>query len=302
MVEAVIVSGVRTAIGNYGGALKDIPAARLGATVIKEALKRAGVRPSRNADVMAGAPAIFKDAGLCEPEKKAFNWDNKLIEVAIDEVIMGNVLQAGQGQNPGRQAMIFAGVNKETPAFTVNKICGSGVKSVALAAQSIRAGDSEVVVAGGMENMSQAPYYFPKARWGARMFNAEMVDGMVYDGLWETFYNYHMGITSENIAEKYGISRKEQDEFSLVSNQRAMAAIKGGIFKQEIVPVEVREKREIKLFDTDEHPRETTMEALGKLPRYSRITAPSPPATPPVSPMRRQQSSLCPIRKPLNSA
>ena len=140
------------------------------------------------------------------------------------------------------------------------------MKAVALAAQSIRAGDADVVVAGGIENMSLAPYYLPKARWGARMFNAELVDGMVYDGLWEIFNNYHMGLTSENIAEKYNISRKEQDEFSLVSNQRAVAAIKNGIFKQEIVPVEIKEKKETKLFDTDEHPRDTTMEALGKLP------------------------------------
>jgi len=140
------------------------------------------------------------------------------------------------------------------------------MKAVALAAQAIKAGDAEVVIAGGVENMSQVPYYFPKARWGARMFNTELVDGMVHDGLWEIFYNYHMGITSENISEKYGISRKEQDEFSLVSNQRALAAIKSGIFKQEIVPVEIKERKEVKVFDTDEHPRETSMEALGKLP------------------------------------
>jgi len=127
------------------------------------------------------------------------NWDKSLAEVTVDEVIMGNVLQAGQGQNPGRQAMIYAGVPKETPAFTVNKICGSGMKAVGLAAQSIRAGDAEVVIAGGIENMSQTPYYFPKARWGARMFNTELVDGMVYDGLWEIFYNYHMGMTSETL-------------------------------------------------------------------------------------------------------
>ena len=266
MTEAVIVSGVRTAMGKFGGALKDIPASRLGATVIREALKRAGLRPMHDPEVHANAPALFKDVGLTELEKKYFTWDDSVTEVRIDEVIMGNVLQAGQGQNPARQAMIYAGVPKETNAFTVNKICASGMKAVALAAQSIRAGDAEVVIAGGVENMSQVPYYLPKARWGARMFNAEMVDGMVFDGLWEIFYNYHMGITSENIAVKYNISRKEQDEFSLMSNQRALAAIKGGIFKQEIVPVEIREKKEVKLFDTDEHPRETSMEALGKLP------------------------------------
>ena len=266
MVEAVIVSGVRTAIGNYGGALKDVSAVRLGATVIKEALRRAGLRPMRDPEILAYAPSMLKDVGLTELEKKSFNWDNSLTEVRIDEVIMGNVIQAGQGQNSARQAMIYAGVPKETNAFTVNKICASGMKAVALAAQSIKAGDAEVVIAGGQENMSLAPYYMPKARWGARMFNTELVDGMVYDGLWEIFYNYHMGMTSENIAEKYNISRKEQDEFSLESNRRALAAIKGGIFKQEIVPVEIKDKKETKLFDTDEHPRETSMEALAKLP------------------------------------
>jgi len=189
-----------------------------------------------------------------------------LKEVGVDEVIMGNVLQAGQGQNTARQAAIYAGIPKEVNAYTVNKICASGMKSVALAAQAIKAGDAEVIVAGGQENMSAAPYYLPSARWGARMFNAEMVDGMVYDGLWEIFYNYHMGLTSENIAEKYNISRTEQDEFALESNNRALAAIKNGIFKQEIVPVEVRVKKEIRPFDTDEHPRETSMEALAKLP------------------------------------
>jgi acetyl-CoA C-acetyltransferase len=155
---------------------------------------------------------------------------------------MGNVLQAGQGQNPARQAAIFAGVPKEVNAYTVNKICASGMKAVALAAQSIKAGDAECIIAGGMENMSSVPYYAPKMRWGARMFNAEMVDGMVYDGLWEVFYNYHMGLTSENIAAKYAISRLEQDKFAAESNARAMAAIKNGTFKDEIVPVEIKIK------------------------------------------------------------
>ncbi|MBN1366950.1 MAG: acetyl-CoA C-acetyltransferase [Dehalococcoidales bacterium] len=265
MAEAVIVSGVRTAIGNFGGALKDIPTVKLGATVIKDALKRAGLRPKLDPEILSYAPSVFKDTGLTDLEKKYFNWDKALTEVRIDEVIMGNVLQAGQGQNSARQAMIYAGVPKETNAFTVNKICASGMKAVALAAQAIKAGDAEVIVAGGQENMSLAPYYLPKARWGARMFNAELVDGMVYDGLWEIFNNYHMGMTSENIAEKYNLSRTEQDEFSLESNRRAVAAIKAGIFKQEIVPVEIKEKKETKLFDTDEHPRETSMEALAKL-------------------------------------
>jgi len=266
MKEAVIVSGVRTAIGNYGGALQDTPAVKLGSIVIKEALKRAGLRPKRDPEVLSYAPEALKDTGLIELEKNCFDWDDSLQEVRVDEVIIGNVIQGGQGQNPGRQASIYAGIPKETNAYTINKVCASGMKAAALAALAIKAGDAEVIIAGGMENMSAVPYYLPKARWGARMFNAEMVDGMVHDGLWEIFYNYHMGLTSENIAEKYGITREEQDKFSLISNQRALAAIKDGTFKQEIVPVEVRVKREVKPFDTDEHPRETTMELLAKLP------------------------------------
>jgi acetyl-CoA C-acetyltransferase len=263
MNEVVIVSGVRTAIGNYGGALQDVPAVKLGSTVIREALIKAGIKPKGDASY---APDSLKGEGLIELEKKNARWDGSLREVPIDEVIMGNVLQAGQGQNPARQAAIGAGVPKEVNAFTVNKICASGMKAVALAAQSIKAGDAEVVVAGGIENMSAVPYYVPKMRWGARMFNAEMVDGMVHDGLWEIFYNYHMGVTSENIAVKYGITRKEQDEFALESNNRALAAIKNGTFREEIVPVEIKVKRETKAFDTDEHPRETSVELLGKLP------------------------------------
>jgi len=266
MTEVVIVSGVRTAIGNYGGALRDIPVVKLGSTVIKEALKRVGLRPKRDPEVLSYAPNIFKDTGLIELEKRYYDWDDSLKEVKIDEVIMGNVLQAGQGQNTARQSAIYGGIPKEVNAYTVNKICASGMKAIALATQSIKAGDAEVIVAGGMENMSATPYYLPTARWGARMFNTEMVDGMVYDGLWEIFNDYHMGVTAENIAEKYGITRKEQDEFALMSNQRALAAIKNGTFKEEIVPVEVRQKKEVKLFDTDEHPRATSMEALAKLP------------------------------------
>jgi acetyl-CoA C-acetyltransferase len=264
MAEVVIVSGVRTAIGNYGGALRDTPVVKLGSIVIKEALKRAGLRPKRDPEVLSYAPKALEDS-LIELEKQYFDWDSSLKEVRVDEVIMGNVLQAGQGQNTARQAMIYAGIPKEVNAYTVNKICASGMKAVALAAQAIKAGDAEIIVAGGIENMSAVPYYVPTARWGARMFNTELVDGMVHDGLWEIFYNYHMGLTSENIAEKYGITREEQDKLALLSNQRALAAIKDGIFKQEIVPVEVREKKETKLFDTDEHPRETSIEALAKL-------------------------------------
>jgi acetyl-CoA C-acetyltransferase len=266
MAEAVIVSGVRTAIGNYGGALPDVPVVKLGSIAIRGALKKIGLRPKRDPEVLGFAPRALKDVGLIDLEKKYYGWSDSEREVRVDEVIMGNVIVAGQGQNPARQAMIYAGIPKEVTAFTVNKVCASGMKAVALAAQSIKAGDAEVVIAGGMENMSAVPYYFPKARWGARMFNAEMVDGMVHDGLWEIFYNYHMGMTSENIAEKFGITREEQDRLALLSNQRAMKAIKDGTFKQEIVPVEVQQRKEIKIFDTDEHPRDTSMELLGKLP------------------------------------
>ncbi|UCD54097.1 MAG: acetyl-CoA C-acetyltransferase [Dehalococcoidia bacterium] len=256
MTETVLVSAVRTAIGNYGGTLRYTPAVKLGSIVIKEALRRAGLRPHRG-----------KDAGSVELEERYADWDDSLKEVRIDEVIMGNVLQAGQGQNVARQAAIYAGIPKETPAYTVNMVCASGMKSIALAAQAIAVSDAEVIVAGGMENMSAVPYYMPKARWGAKMFNTELVDGMVHDGLWEVFYDYHMGVTSENLAEKYDITRKEQDELALMSNQRALSAIKNGIFKKEIVPIEVQQqKKESKLFDTDEHPRETSLEALAKLP------------------------------------
>ena len=266
MPEAVIVSGVRTAIGNYGGALRDTPVVKLGSIVIKEALNRVGLRPKRDPEVLSYAPKIFKDVGLIELEKNYYDWDDSLQEVRVDEIIMGNVVQAGQGQNTGRQASIYAGIPKEVNAYTVNKVCASGMKAVALAAQSIKVGDAEAIIAGGMENMSTVPYYLPSLRWGARMFNAEAVDGMVYDGLWEIFYGYHMGLTSENIAETYAISRTEQDELALMSNQRALAAMKDGIFKEEIVPVGVKQKKEVIQFDTDEHPRETSMEALAKLP------------------------------------
>jgi acetyl-CoA C-acetyltransferase len=263
MSEAVIVSGVRTAIGNYGGSLQDVPAVKLGSIVIKEALKRADLKPKGDASY---APDSLKDTGEIELEKKYDDWDSTAQEVEVDEVIMGNVIQGGQGQNPARQASIYAGVSKEVNAFTVNKVCASGMKAVALAAQSIKVGDAEVVAAGGMENMSAVPYYAPKMRWGARMFNTELIDGMVHDGLWEIFYDYHMGVTSENIAEKYGITREEQDAFALESNNRALAATRNGIFKEEIVPVEIKVKRETRLFDADEHPRETSMELLAKLP------------------------------------
>ncbi len=265
MTEVVIVSATRTAIGNFGGALKDVSAPRLGAAVIRDVLTRAGLRPRVSARVLDYAPGVFKGAGPIDLEQQYGGWDAALKEVEIDEVIMGNVLQAGQGQNSARQASIYAGIPKEVNAFTVNKICASGMKSIALAAQSIRAGDAAAVIAGGQESMSSTPYYMPKARWGARMFNAEMVDGMVHDGLWETFNNYHMGITAENIAEIYGITREEQDTLSATSQDRALKATQDGLFKGEIVPLEVKVKREMVSFEVDEHPRAATVEALGKL-------------------------------------
>jgi len=265
MTEAVIVSGVRTAIANYGGALQDVPAVKLGSIVINGAMKKAGLRPTVTKEMLDRAPSPLKDQGVTELEKKYANWEDSLNEVAVDEVIMGNVIQGGQGQNVARQASIYGGIPKETTAFTINMVCASGIKAVAQAAQAIRAGEAEVVIAGGTENMSAVPYYFPKARWGARMFNAELVDGMVYDGLWEIFYDYHMGITSENIAEKSGVTREEQDQFSMESNRRALEAIKNGTFKDEIVPVEITVRRETQLFEVDEHPRESTMESLGRL-------------------------------------
>ncbi|MFC2069582.1 acetyl-CoA C-acetyltransferase [Chloroflexota bacterium] len=266
MKEVVIVSGARTAIANYGGSLQDVSAVKLGSIAIKGALKQAGLKPKVDAELLSYGPASLKDQGVIELEKKYADWDDaSLKEVAVDEVIMGNVIQGGQGQNIARQASIYAGIPKEANAFTVNKVCASGIKSVALAAQAIKAGDAEVIVAGGTENMSSVPYYVPTARWGARMFDAKLVDGMVNDGLWEIFYDYHMGMTSENIAEKYGITREEQDQFALESNNRALAAIKSGVFKDEIIPVEITVKREKQLYEIDEHPRETSMEALGKL-------------------------------------
>ena len=267
MREVVIVSGARTAIGNFGGSLKDVPAVKVGATAIREAIRKAGLKPVTKKEVLEMAPEMFKGTGQIELEKTYYTWDGAKAEVQIDEVIMGNVLQAGQGQNPARQAMISAGIPKEATAFTINKVCASGLKAIALAAQSIQLGDADVMVAGGMENMSQVPYAFPLGRWGARMFNQEMVDLMVFDGLWELFYGYHMGLTAENIAEKFGISRKEQDELGLLSHQRARAAIQSGKFKEEIVPVVIPQKKGDPLsFDTDERPMDTSLEKMGKLP------------------------------------
>jgi len=267
MREVVIVSGARTAIGTFGGSLKDVPVVKLGAIVIREVLKKAGLKPVTKKEVLDLSPEVFKGTGLTELEKTYGQWEGASKEIQVDEVIMGNVLPAGQGQNPARQATIYGGMPKETNAFTVNKLCASGMKAIALGVQAIQLGEADVVVAGGMENMSMVPYAFPLGRWGARMFNQEMVDLMIFDGLHEIFYGYHMGNTAENIAEKYGISRKEQDEMGLLSHQRARAAIKNGTFKEEIVPVVIPQKKgEPLIYDTDERPMDTSLEKMGKLP------------------------------------
>jgi len=266
--QPVIVSAVRTAVGGFGGALKDVLVVDLGKVVIREVLRRAGVRPVVPDDLKEIRPRILKEVEKSEIEAKYMDWDASLQPIKIDEVIMGNVLQGGQGQNTGRQASIRAGVPQETNAFTINKVCASGMKAVALAAQAIKAGDADAIIAGGMESMSSAPYALPKARWGYRMdvgAKAEALDMMVFDGLYEIFYDYHMGVTAENIARDYQISRREQDELGAESHHRALKAIKGGIFKQEIVPVEVPQKGGPKLFDTDERPMETDVERMSKL-------------------------------------
>ena len=231
MREVVIASAVRTAIGTFNGSLAPLSAVEIGSAVITEALKRAKVEPG-----------------------------------AVDEVIMGNVLQAGLGQAPARQAAIHAGLPVDTTAFTVNKVCGSGLKAVALAAQAILAGDADVIVAGGMESMSNAPYATDKARWGCRMGNVQLTDIMVHDGLWDIFNDYHMGITAENVAEKYGITREMQDELAYASQQKALKAIETGAFKKEILPITVKLKKKEYVFDTDEGPRaDSTPEKLAKL-------------------------------------
>ena len=231
MKEVVIVSAARTPVGRFGGSLKDFPAVQLGVIAVKEALKRASI-----------------------PADK------------VDEVILGNVLQAGLGQNTARQVLIHSGIPQEAPATTINKVCASGLKSVMLAAQAIKSGDADIVLAGGIENMSQAPYALRQARWGARMGSAELVDLMIYDGLQDVFGQVHMGITAEKVAEKFGITREDQDRLALRSQDNAQKAIKSGRFKEEIIPVPIPQKKgEPLLFDTDEHPRATTLEALSQL-------------------------------------
>lgn len=221
MKEVVIVGAARTAIGSFGGTLKSVPASTLGAIAVKEAIKRAGITPEM-----------------------------------VEEVIMGNVLQAGLGQNVARQISMEAGIPKEVPSMTLNKVCGSGLRAVELAAQIIKAGDADIIVAGGAENMSLSPYVVPAARWGARMGDTKLVDVMIRDGLSDAFSGVHMGITAENICEQWGLKREELDQFAAASQQKAEAAIAAGKFKDEIVPVEIPQKKgDPKIFDTDEFPR-----------------------------------------------
>ena len=231
MSRVAIVSAKRTAIGSFGGSLKDIPAATLGAEVVKKSLEEINLSPT-----------------------------------LVDEVIFGNVLRAGLGQNIARQIAIFAGIPQEKSAFVVNKVCGSGLKSVVLGAQSILLGDNDIVVCGGVENMSAAPYYTKDARFGAKLGNFELEDSIIHDGLTDAFENYHMGITAENIAEQFAISREQQDEFATLSQQKASAAIEKGKFSNEIVPITIKTRKEEKVFDTDEFVRPSTnLESLAKL-------------------------------------
>ena len=232
--DAVILSACRTAIGKFQGSLSDLSAPQLGAIVVREAVKRAALQPRQ-----------------------------------VDECIMGNVVSAGLGQNPARQAAIFGGLPPEVGAMTINKVCGSGLKAVALAAQAIETGNGSIVVAGGMESMTNAPYLLPNARKGYRLGNGQLIDSMVHDGLWDIYNDYHMGITGENVAEKYGITREEQDEFAVNSHRKAVAAQKEGRFQSQIVPVEIPAKKKGQppvIFDKDESPREdTTIESLRAL-------------------------------------
>jgi len=269
MKEVVIVSGARTAVGSFGGALKGVKVVDMGALVIREAIKRAGLRPTVNDFIRSCRPKGLGDFDMTEINKKFYDYDSSLTPVYFDECIMGNVIQAGLGQNPGRQACVYAGLPEETNAITVNKVCASGMKAITLAAQIIKAGDGDIIVAGGMENMSNVPYALPEARWGYRMNMpfGQLMDLMVHDGLFEIFNNYHMGFTAENIAAKYGITRQEQDEISLLSHQRARAAIDRGAAADEIVPVVIpRKKSEPAIFDVDERPMDTSLEKMAKIP------------------------------------
>jgi acetyl-CoA C-acetyltransferase len=268
MRDVVVVSGARTAIGGFGGGLMNVPVIDLGAVVMKDVLKRINLRPVAGAAAKEFGPDKLKDQGITDLEKKSYDWADDAAEVTIDEVIMGNVLQAAQGQNPARQAMIGGGIPKETPAFTINKVCGSGLKAIALGASAIMIGSADVILAGGMENMSQVPMALPKARWGHRMELSgvgDIYDLMVFDGLYEIFYGYHMGVTAENIAEMYGIGRQEQDELGVLSHNRARSAMNAGLFAQEIVPVVIKTRKGETVFDTDERPMDTDLEKMGRL-------------------------------------
>lgn len=266
MRDVVVLSGARTPVGAFGGSLMSVPVVQLGALALKATLLKAGLRPVVSQESVGVEPDSLGGQGMVELEKQYYDYDASLQPIEVDEVIMGNVVAAGQGQNVARQAMIRAGIPKETGAFTVNKLCASGMKSVALAAQAIRYGDADVILAGGMENMSMIPYVMPAARWGARMGDSPMVDLLTYDGLHEIFYGYHMGVTAENIAEKYGITRQEQDEFGAMSHKRARLAISDGLFGDEIVPVEIPQRRgDPVIFDTDERPMDTSAEKMGRM-------------------------------------
>lgn len=268
MKKVVVVSGCRTPVGAFGGCLKSVPVVDLGAVVLRETLSRVGLKPVNDQLDSVHRPAKLESTENLELVKKYDCWSKDAQGVVIDEVIMGNVLQAGQGQNPARQAMIRAGMKLETPAYTVNKVCGSGMKSVALGAQAIMTGQADVVLAGGQENMSQVPLALPKARWGYRMEvsgKGEISDLMVFDALYEIFYGYHMGVTAENIAKRYGISREDQDKLACLSHDRAMAAIQNGMFTEEIIPVTVSSRKGDIIVDTDERPMQTSMEKLARL-------------------------------------
>ncbi len=269
MKDVVIVSGARTAVGEFGGSLKGIKTVDIGALVMKEAMKRAGLRPAIDDFHKSCRPDAFGNFDMTDINKKNYDFDQSLQPVYVDEVIMGNVLQGGQGQNVARQASIYAGFPEETNAYTINKVCASGMKAIALAAQAIAAGDADIIVAGGMEVMSNAPFAVPQARWGYRMSMpfSQITDLMVYDGLYEIFNGYHMGMTAENIAALYKISREQQDEFAFRSHQRARAANASGAVADEIVPVMIPQKKgDPKVFNVDERPMDTSLEKMSKLP------------------------------------
>jgi acetyl-CoA C-acetyltransferase len=268
MKDVVIVSGARTAVGEFGGSLKGVSVVELGKLCMKEAIKRAGLRPAVSDFIKSCRPKAFGEFDMTEIQKKYYDYDSSLKPVYFDEVIFGNVLTAGQGQNPPRQSAIYAGLPEETNVVTVQKVCASGMKAITLASQVIQCGDADIMVAGGMENMSNVPYALADARWGYRMSMpfGKVTDLMVHDGLWEIFNAYHMGFTAENIAEKYGISRQEQDALAYESHRRARAANASGAVADEIVPVVIPQKKgDPKVFKVDERPMDTTLEKMGKL-------------------------------------